>query len=126
MKKNDLFVGQEIYICPINPNFHIKRKPRKSKIKKIGNKWATFDDFVERRFEIKSGKIDEGDYSSTEMVYLNVDDYYNLIDVDSAGEKIREAILSLPKTSESVEKLKEITKILEIDISFGENQFDKS
>lgn len=33
MKKNDLYVGQEIYICPINPNFHIKRKPRKSKKK---------------------------------------------------------------------------------------------
>lgn len=123
MERNDLHVGQEIYICPINPNFHIKRKPRKSKIKKIGNKWATFDDFGERRFEIKTGKIDEGDFSSTEMVYLNVNDYYNLIDVDGAVEQIREAILNLPKTSESVEKLKEITKILGIDVSFGESQF---
>lgn len=40
MKKNDLYVGQEIYICPINPNFHIKRKPRKSK-----KNWKQVGDF---------------------------------------------------------------------------------
>lgn len=60
------------------------------------------------------------------MVYLNINDYYISIDIDEVGQQIREVILNLPKTSKSVDKLKEIAKILEIDAVFGEKRFDKS
>lgn len=60
MKREDLYIGQKIYICPIMlPQFNYK-KPRHSKIKKIGRKYATFNDYGERRFEIETGKLIAG------------------------------------------------------------------
>lgn len=123
MKREDLYIGQKIYICPIILSQFNYKKPRLSKIKKIGRKYATFDDYGDRRFEIETGKIDCGDYSSAEKIVLNVSDYYDEVD----KEKLRFAILDkikMKSDSVSLDDFEKAARALKCEVELCQREED--
>lgn len=100
--KNKYYIDQEVFY---KPNY----KPgRVVIIDKIGSKWAYFD--YGKRFDMKTGVIDGGKYTSPGLIYLNKEEYDNYMLLKEQRVIVWSRVESLYRklTSEQINKIHSI------------------
>jgi hypothetical protein len=70
-----LYVGQDLCIAKINHRHGQREEPSLCSVTKIGKKYFYVNDFRESRFELESGKHDNGEYSASAEIYFDMATY---------------------------------------------------
>ena len=122
MKKENLKVGQDVYLEPTGNATRYQKGVIKTKIKTIGKKYFTVEEKYlpmtrDARFEIESMRHDEGEYCSNYNAYLSMKEIED-------KEKRPELLKSIQErfSKFSVDELREIEDyIVHLEIKKNKN-----
>ncbi len=88
MKKEDLSIGQEIFLKPIGNAGRRSSEIKKSVIEFIGSKYFEVKDF-RNRFKISDGLEDQGQYNSDYQSYLSMQEISDEKELQKGIENIK-------------------------------------
>ena len=112
----NIYKGQEVYYQYIGHRVNGKgNEPELTTVTKVGRKWFEVEAVKNTRFDLQTLQNDGKGYSSSSRVILSLVDYRNEREQSRLNELISEYFRTFSRKSITLEQLREIAKVLNIE-----------